>query len=78
MEFLIVRKGRLGIFEISLRDPRIFFGGVSLPSDQEEAVSRGSTVAKNFFDFVFFFSLDKIWWWCQEFLSVDGVLLVRG
>jgi len=45
VEFLIVRKGGLGIFENPLRDPRVFFGGVSFPSDQEEAVSRGSAVA---------------------------------
>jgi len=77
VEFPIVCKGGLGIFEIPLRDPRIFFGGVSFPSDQEEAVSRGSTVAENLFNFVFFFSLDKIRWWSWEVLSVDGVLLVR-
>jgi len=45
VEFLIVGKGRLGIFEIPLRDPRVFFDGVSFPSDQEEAVSWGSVVA---------------------------------
>jgi len=45
VEFLIVCKGGLSIFEILLRDPRVFFGGVSLPSDQEEAVSWGSAVA---------------------------------
>jgi len=45
VEFLIVHKGGLGIFEIPPRDPRVFFGGVSFPSDQEEAVSRGSAVA---------------------------------
>jgi len=45
VEFLIVYKGGLGIFEIPLRDPGVFFGGVSFPSDQEEVVSRGSTVA---------------------------------
>jgi len=44
VKFFIVCKGRLGIFEIQLRNPRIFFGGVSFPSDQEEAVGRGSVV----------------------------------
>jgi len=78
VEFLIVRKGRLGIFEIPLRDPRIFFGRVSLPLDQEEVVSQSSVVAKDLFDLVFFFSLDKIRWWHREVLSVDGVFFVRG
>jgi len=45
VEFLIVSKGRLGIFEMLLRDPRVFFSGVSFPSDEEEAVSRGFVVA---------------------------------
>ena len=78
MKFLIVRKGGLGIFEIPFRDPRVFFGGVSFPSDQEETVSRGSAVAKNLLDFVFFFPLDKVRWWRGEVLSVDRVFLVRG
>jgi len=39
VEFLIVHKGGLGIFEILLRGPRVFFGGVSFPLDQEEVVS---------------------------------------
>ena len=45
MEFLIVHKGGLGIFEIPFGDPRVFFGRVSFPSDQEEAVGRGPAVA---------------------------------
>jgi len=45
VEFFIVCKGGLGIFEIQLRNPRVFFGGVSFPSDQEEAVGQGSAVA---------------------------------
>ena len=76
MEFLIIRKGGLGIFVILLRDPRIFFGGVSLPSDQEEVVGWSSTVAKDLLDFVFFFPLDKIRWWRREVLSVNGVFFV--
>jgi len=45
MKVFIVSQGGLGIFEIPLRDPGILFGGVSFPSDQEEAVTRSSTVA---------------------------------
>jgi len=78
VEFLIVCKGGLGIFEIPLRDPRIFFGRVSLPSDQEEVVGQSSAVTKDLFDFIFFFPLDKIWWWCREVLSVNRVFFVKG
>jgi len=45
VKLLIVSQSRLGIFEIPFRDPGIFFGRVSFPSDQEEAVGRGSAVA---------------------------------
>ena len=75
MEFLILHKGGLGIFEIPFRDQRVFFGGVSLPSDQEEAVGWGSAVA---YYFVFFSSLDKVRWWCREVLSINGVFFIRG
>jgi len=78
MEFLIVHKDGLGILEVLLRDPRIFFGRVSFPSDQEEAVSWSSMVMKDLFDFVFFFPLDKVRWWRREVLSMDRVFLVRG
>jgi len=44
VKFFIVYEGGLGIFEVPLRDPRVFFSRVSFPSDQEEAVSRGSAV----------------------------------
>jgi len=45
VKFLIVSYGRLGIFETPFRDPGVFFGGVSFPSDQEEAVGQSSMVA---------------------------------
>ena len=35
VKLFIRREGGLGMFQIPLRDPRVFFGGVSLPSDQE-------------------------------------------
>ena len=78
MELLIVRKGGLGIFEIPLRDPRIFFSGVSFPLDQEEVVGWSSTVVKDLFDFVFFFPLNEIQWWRREVLSMNRVFFVRG
>ena len=33
MELFIRSEGGLGMFQIPFRDPRVFFGGVSLPSD---------------------------------------------
>ena len=35
MKLFIEGKGGLGMFQILLRNPGVFFGGVSFPSDQE-------------------------------------------
>ena len=65
------------MFQIPLRDPGIFFGGVSLPSDQEGTGRRGSAMAYYLFNFVFFFSIDKVRRWRREVLPVDFVFVIR-
>jgi hypothetical protein len=30
------------------------------------------------FNFIFFFSLNKLWGWCREVLAVDLILTIRG
>ena len=65
------------MFQIPLRDPRVFFGGVSLPSDQEGTGRRGSAVAYDLFYFVFFFSVDKVRRWRREVLAMDLVFAIR-
>ena len=77
VKFLIRSEGRLGVFQIPLRDPGVFFGGVSLPSDQEGTGRRGSAVAYNLFNFIFLFSVDKVRRWRGEVLSVDFVFAIR-
>ena len=75
---LFVRsEGGLSMFQIPLRDPRVFFGRVTLPSDQEETGRRGSAVAYDLFYFVFFFSIDKVRGWCREVLAMDLVFAIR-
>ena len=37
VEFFIVIEGGLCIFQVLLRHPRVFFGKISLPLDQEHA-----------------------------------------
>ena len=70
-------KGGLCMFQVPLRDPGIFFGGVSLPSDQEGADRRSSAVANNFFNFIFFFAVDKVRGWRREVLAMDLVFTIR-
>ena len=73
----IQSEGGLGMFQIPLRDPRIFFGRVSLPSDQEGTGRRSSVVAYDLFNFVFFFSINQVGRWCREVLSVDFIFTIR-
>ena len=65
------------MFQVPLRDPRVFFGGVSLPSDQEGARCWGSAVADNIFNFIFFFAVDKVRGWHREVPAVDLVFTIR-
>ena len=77
VKLFIRSEGGLGVFQIPLRDPGVFFSGVSLPSDQEGTGRRGSTVAYNLFNFIFLFSVDKVRRWRREVLSVDFVFAIR-
>ena len=65
------------MFQIPLRDPRVFFGRVSLPSDQEGMGRRSSAVAYDLFNFIFFFSIDKVRGWRGEVLSMDFIFAIR-
>ena len=44
MKSFIVEEGGLCMFQVPLRDPRIFFGGVTFPLDQEHAGGQGAMV----------------------------------
>ena len=76
VKLFIRREGGLCMFQVPLRDPGIFFGGVSLPSDQEGAGGRSSAVADDFFDFVFFFAIDKVRGWRGEVPAVNLVFAI--
>ena len=77
VQVLIRHQGGLGMFQVPFRDPGVFFGRVSFPSDQEGMGGRRSAVADNLFDFVFFFSIDKVRRWRREILAVDLVFTIR-
>ena len=77
VKLFIRSEGGLGMFQIPLGDPRVFFGRVSLPSDQEGTGRRSSTVAYDLFYFVFFFSVDKVRRWRREVLAMDLVFAIR-
>jgi hypothetical protein len=76
MKFLIRGEGRLGMFQVPLRDPGIFFEQIPFPSDQEEAGERSSFMTYNLFDLIFFFPLDKFRWWRWEVLAVDFIFTI--
>ena len=77
VKLFIRGKGGFRMFQVPLRDPGVFFGGVSLPSDQEGTGCRGSAVADNLFNFVFFFAVDKVRGWRREVPAVDLVFTIR-
>ena len=77
VQLLIRGKGGLCMFQILLGDPRVFFGRVFLPSDQEGTGGQGSAVAYNLFYFVFFFPIDKVRGWRREVLAVDLIFAIR-
>ena len=67
----------LGSGEFSFREPRVFFDGVTFPSDKVLAFGRGSLVTNDLFDFVMFFVIDEIWGWRWEVPAVDFILVIR-
>ena len=76
VKLFIRGEGGLGVFQIPFRDPGVFFGRVSLPSDQEGMGRRSSTVAYDFLYFVFFFPVDKVRGWRREVLAMDLVFAI--
>ena len=77
VKLFISSEGGLCMFQVPLRDPGIFFGGVPLPSDQEGTGGRSSAVADDLFNFVFFFTVDKVRGWRREVFAVDLVFTIR-
>ena len=77
VKLFISGEGGLCMFQVPFRDPGIFFGGISLPSDQEGAGGRSSAVAYDLLYFVFFFAVDKVRGWRREVLAVDLVFTIR-
>ena len=66
----------VGMFQILLWDPEVFFGQISLPSDQERTFGQSSAVAQNLLDFIFFFSIDKVRGWRWEIRTMDCVFVI--
>ena len=65
------------MFQVPFWGPRVFFGRISLPMDQEGAERWRSTVANDLLDFIFFFSIDKVRRWRREVLAVDFIFMIR-
>ena len=77
MKLFIRSEGGLGVFQIPLRDPGIFFGRVSFPLDQEGTGRRSSAMAYDLLYFVFFFSVDKVRGRCRKVPAMDFVFTIR-
>ena len=77
VKLFIRGEGGLCMFQVPLGGPRVFFGRVSLPSDQEGTGCWSSAVAYNLLNFVFFFPVDKVRGRRREVLAVDLVFAIR-
>ena len=64
------------MFQVPFRDPRVFFGRIPLPSDQEGTGGWGSVVVYDLLNFVFFFSLDKVRGWRWEVPAMDFIFAI--
>ena len=64
------------MFWIPFRDPRVFFGQISLPSDQKGAERRSSAVVNDLFDFIFLLSIDKVRRRHREVPAMDLIFMI--
>ena len=77
MRSFIGLQGGGSIFKLCLRKPRVFFSRVSFPLDEVFVISRGTWVFQDLFNFIFFFSIEKVRWWCREIHPVGFIFMIR-
>ena len=64
------------MFQVLFWDPRIFFGQISFPLDQEKMGGWGSTVVNDLLNFIFFFPIDKVRGWRQDVPAMDFIFVI--
>ena len=73
----IVLEEFLGSGEFCFREPRVFFSGVTFPSDKVVPFGRTPFMTDDLFDFVMFFVIDEIRGWRWEVPAVDFIFMIR-
>ena len=73
----IVLEEFLGSGKFCFRKPRVFFGGVTLPSDKILPFGRSSFMTNDLFDFVMFLVINEIWGWRWEVPAMDFIFVIR-
>ena len=73
----IVLEEFLGSREFCFWKPRVFFSGVTFPSDKVLPSGRGSFVTNDLFDFVIFFVINEIQGWRWEVPAVNAIFVIR-
>ena len=74
----IVLEEFLGSGELLFGKPRVFFGGIALPSDKVLPLGRSSFVTNDLLDFVMFFVINEIRRQSREVPSVNFIFVIRG
>ena len=77
MKPFIVIEGKLCMFQVPLRYPRVFFSRISFPLDQEHAGHQSAMMVENFFNFIFFFFFNKVRQWSWEVWAMYTVLIIE-
>ena len=73
----IVLEEFLGSRELLFGKPRVFFSGVTFPSDKVLPLGQNSFVTNDLFDFVMFLIIDEIWGRRWEVLAINFIFVIR-
>ena len=73
----IVLEEFFGSGELCFGKPRVFFGGVTLPSDKVLLSGQSSFMTDDLFNFVMFLVIDEIWEWRWEVPAMNFIFMIR-
>ena len=73
---LIFLEEFLGRGKLHFWKPRVFFSGISLPSDKIMPLGWSSFVTNDLLDFVMFLVIDKVRWRRGEVLAVNFIFMI--
>ena len=77
MRGFIGLQGGRSVFKFHFREPRIFFGRVSFPSNEVCAIGGEISVFQDFLNFILCLSINKVRGWHREINPVGFIFMIR-